>query len=90
VAAAETRAALFRGAGERCAIRNPREWLSEALSLFTSTARRDGGQSARGAVTGRSGWYKLHEAARGAALRVGRCDVAAGAIPAADDFGSSW
>ena len=87
VAAAETRAAL---AAARGTLRHPypREWLSEALSLFTLNGPAATADSLlAAAVTGRSGWYKLHELRAVAALRVGRCDVAAEQFLLLIDFG---
>jgi len=86
-AAAETRAAL---AAARGTLRHPypREWLSEALSLFTLNGPAATADSLlAAAVTGRSGWYKLHELRAVAALRVGRCDVAAEQFLLLIDFG---
>jgi spermidine synthase/MFS family permease len=87
LAAAETRAAL---AAARGTLRHPypREWLSEALSLFTLNGPAATADSLlAAALTGRSGWYKLHELRAVAALRVGRCDVAAEQFLLLIDFG---
>ena len=66
----------------------PREWLSEALAQFTLNGPAATADSLLdAAVTGRSGWYKLHELRAVAALRVGRCDVAAEQFLALVDFG---
>ena len=85
--AAETRAAL---AAARGTLRHPypRDWLSEALAQFTLNGPPATADSLLdAAVTGRSGWYKLHELRAVAALRVGRCDVAAEQFLELVDFG---
>jgi predicted Zn-dependent protease len=85
--AAETRAAL---AAVRGTLRHPypREWLSEALAQFTLNGPPATADSLLdAAVTGRSGWYKLHELRAVAALRVSRCDVAAEQFLELVDFG---
>jgi hypothetical protein len=87
LAATETRAAL---AAARGTLRHPypREWLSEALTLFTLNGPAATADSVlAAAVTGRSGWYKMHELRAVAALRVGRCDVAAEQFLLLVDFG---
>jgi len=87
VGAAGTRAAL---AAARGTLRHPypREWLSEALTQFALNGPAATADSLlETAVTGRSGWYKLHELRAVAALRVSRCDVAAEQFLELVDFG---
>jgi len=87
MAAAETRAAL---AAARGTLRHPypRDWLSEALTLFTLNGPAETADSLlAAAVAGRSGWSKLHELRAVAALRTGRCDVAAEQFLLLVDFG---
>src|SRR5205807_709030 len=77
LAAAETRAAL---AAARGTLRHPypRGWLGEALTLLALNGPAATADSLlAAAVAGRSGWYRIHELRAVAALRVGRCDVAA-------------
>jgi len=87
VAAAETRAAL---AAARGTLRHPypREWVSEALTPFALNGPAATADSLLAtAVAGRNGWYKMHELRAVAALRVGRCDVAAEQFLVLVDFG---
>jgi spermidine synthase len=86
-ATTETRAAL---AAARGTLRHPypREWLAEALTpLVLSGPAVPADSLLAAAVTARSGWYKLHEMRAIAALRVGRCEVAAEQFLLLVDFG---
>jgi hypothetical protein len=66
----------------------PREWLAEALTpLVLSGPAVPADSLLAAAVTARSGWYKLHEMRAIAALRVGRCEVAAEQFLLLVDFG---
>src|SRR2546430_3582954 len=86
-AAAETRAAV---AAARGTLRHPypREWLAEALTSFALNGPAATADSLlAAAVAGRGGWYRIHELRALAALRVGRCDVAAEQFLLLGDFG---
>ena len=87
LAAAETRAAL---AAARGTLRHPypRGWLGEALTLLALNGPAATADSLlAAAVAGRSGWYRIHELRAVAALRVGRCDVAAEQFLVLVEFG---
>ncbi len=87
LAAAETRAALVAARGT---LRHPypRGWLGEALTLLALNGPAATADSLlAAAVAGRSGWYRIHELRAVAALRVGRCDVAAEQFLVLVEFG---
>ena len=66
----------------------PRAWLSDALTPFVLSGPPATADSLLSeAVTGRAGWYKLHEFRAVAALRVGHCDRAADEFILLVDFG---
>src|SRR5207237_9184333 len=85
--AAGTRAAV---AAARGTLRHPypREWLAEALTSFALNGPAATADSLlAAAVAGRGGWYRIHELRAVAALRVGRCDVAAEQFLVLVEFG---
>jgi spermidine synthase len=86
-AAAAVRAAL--GAA-RSTLRHPypRDWLAEGVTPFALQGPPQAADSLLQAVLeSRDGWFKAHGLRAVAALRVGRCDVAAEQFVALVDFG---
>src|SRR5256886_11034313 len=66
----------------------PRGWLGEALTLLALNGPAATADSLlAAAVAGRSGWDRIHELRAVAALRVGRCDVAAEQFLVLVEFG---